>query len=82
MASCLFCLFIATFWETLLSLNVTQAKTPLSSFARASYPGSTGIPSLLVYSPRSLNTTNTSQSMSMHLDWVVDLLVFRTRLLY
>lgn len=30
-----------------LSPNVTQAKTPLSSFARARYPGNTAIPPLL-----------------------------------
>lgn len=32
-----------------LSPNVTQAKTPLSSFARAYYPGNTAIPPLLFY---------------------------------
>lgn len=32
-----------------LSPNVTQAKTPLSSFARARYPGNTTIPPLLFY---------------------------------
>lgn len=32
-----------------LSPNVTQAKTPLSSFARANYPGNTAIPPLLFY---------------------------------
>lgn len=35
--------------DAALSPNATQAKTPLSSFARACYPGNTAIPPLLFY---------------------------------
>lgn len=35
--------------DAALSPNATQAKTPLSSFARARYPGNTAIPPLLFY---------------------------------
>lgn len=50
MASCLLLSFYSLLLgDAALSLNATQAKTPLSSFARARYPGNTAIPPLLFY---------------------------------
>lgn len=53
-----------------LSPNATQAKTPLSSFARACYPGNTAIPPLLffIHLLSSLISPNSNPSL-FSLDW-------------